>query len=84
MYDGINVLIDASELIKYDFTIVLDEFDFYKKYKKYLNRLAIATDLKAESFFMKIFNKFSDTDIKIFKVDEIEEARKWIFPSKLP
>lgn len=84
MYDNINVLFNATEIIKYDFTIVLDEYDFYKKYRQYLARLAIVTDLKAESFFVKIFNKFSDAEIKIFKVEDIEEARKWIFPSKLP
>ena len=84
MYDNINVLFDASEIKKYDFTIILEEFDFYKKYKQYLSRLAIVTDLKAESFFIKIFNKFSDTEFEIFTIENIEQARKWIFPSKLP
>ena len=80
----INVLLDASDLENYEARIFLDEYDFYKKYKKSLNRVAIVSDRKFESYILDQFNKFSDTEFKSFTPKNVEEARKWIFPSKLP
>jgi hypothetical protein len=80
----ISVLFDASDLKKYEFRIILDEFDFYKKYKNLLNRIAMVSDLKFESFLIKQFERFSDVEFKSFASEHIEAARKWIFPSKLP
>lgn len=84
MYPDIHVLFDAGMLEKYSLQIVIDEYDFYKKYKKNLKRVAVVSDKRIEKFFLNLLSKFSDTEIKIFDNDQIEEARKWIFPSKLP
>jgi cobyrinic acid a,c-diamide synthase len=80
----INVLLDASDLENYEARIFFDEYDFYKKYKKSLNQVAIVSDRKFESYILDQFNKFSDTEFKSFTPENVEEARKWIFPSKLP
>jgi hypothetical protein len=80
----INVLFDASDLKKYNFKIVLDELDFYKNYKNLLKRVAIVSDLKFESFLLTQFNKLTDVEFKSFAPEEIEKARNWIFPSRLP
>jgi hypothetical protein len=80
----INVLFDASKLKKYDFKIVMDELAFYKNYKDSLKRVAIVSDLKFESFLLSQFNKFATVEFKSFAPENIEEARDWIFPSRLP
>jgi hypothetical protein len=80
----IHVLFDASELEKYNFKIVLDELDFYKNYKNLLKRVAIVSDLKFESFLLTQLNKLTDVEFKSFAPEAIEDARKWIFPSRLP
>jgi hypothetical protein len=84
MYTNIHVLFDTKGLEKYDFKIILDEFDFYKKYKHHLHRVAVVSDQKFVNFILEVLNKFSETEIKQFEESEIEEARKWIFPSRLP
>lgn len=84
MHQGINVLFDAAGLEKYDFKIFLEEFDFYKKYQSHLKRVAFVSDRKFEKFMLDQFNKFADTEFNTFETDQIEEARKWIFPSRLP
>jgi hypothetical protein len=83
-HHDINVLFDAAAVTKYDFKIVLDEFDFYKKYKTSLKRVAIVSDLKFESFLISQLNKLADVEFKSYAPDKIEDARKWIFPSRLP
>ena len=84
LYPEIHVLFDAGALKKYSVQTMLDEYDFYKKYKKSLKRVAIVSDKTIEKFFLNLLGKFSDTEIKIYDDDQIEQARKWIFPSKLP
>lgn len=84
MYPHINVLFDAAGASKYDFKIVLDEFEFFKKYKQYLQRVALVSDSRFAEFLMKTFDRFTDTEFKQFDDEQIEEARKWIFPSRLP
>lgn len=82
---SINVLFDTTELSEtYTFKIFLDEYDFYKKYKSHLNRVAFVSDRKFEKFMLEQFNKFTETEFKTFDLNQIEEARKWIFPSRLP
>ena len=84
MHKKINVLFDAAAIQKYDFKTLLDEFDFYKKYRSHLSRVAFVSDRKFESFMVDQFNKFSDAELQSFRDNQIEEARKWIFPSRLP
>jgi hypothetical protein len=83
-HSQIFVLFDASELQKYDFTIIIDEYDFYKKYQKSLKRLAVVSDLTFETFILKQLGRMSDTEFKTFAPEQVAQARKWIFPSKLP
>lgn len=84
MYQEINVLLDAREVERYAMTVLLEEMDFYKKYYKRLKRVAIVADMPFEAFVVKAFNKFVETEFKFFKPDEIETARSWIFPPRLP
>jgi hypothetical protein len=83
-YGPINVLFDASFLKVYDFKIILDEYTFYKEYKDQLKRVAVVSGMKFESFIANLFKNFIDVELRTFKPEEIEDARKWIFPSPLP
>ncbi len=83
-HTSINVLFDAAGLKKYDFKIVIKEYDFFTKYKSYLKRVALVSDRQFEKFLVNIFSVFTDIEFKTFKEDQIAEARKWIFPSRLP
>lgn len=80
----INVMIDAVGMDGFDTGIVIDEYSFYQKYKDHLDRVAIISDSKFQDFLVNQFNKFSDVEVKAYINDEIDEARKWIFPSRLP
>lgn len=84
MYPSINVLFDNTDLERYEFKVILEEFDFYKEYKNHLNRVAMVSDRKFETFILGQFNRFTDTEFRTFEEGQIEEARKWIFPSRLP
>jgi len=83
-FGPINILFDAAELKIYDFKIMLDEFEFYKTYKDKINRIALISQSEFQKFFISLFDKFADIDIKAFYPTESDKARKWIFPSKLP
>jgi hypothetical protein len=84
MYPGIHVLLDASSLQKYEIKLILDEYDFYKKYRSHLKRVALVSDKAVETFLFDKLNKFTETDFKSFDTEDIEAARAWIFPSRLP
>ena len=84
MYHEVNVLLDAANVESFNFKIFLDQFDFYKKYKKHLRKFAIVSDSQFGSFIIDLFNPFTETEFKTFKDRQIGEARKWIFPSRLP
>jgi hypothetical protein len=83
-YGPVNVLLDATHLTVYDFKVIMEEYNFYKEYKDQLQRVAIVSDKKFESFMANLFKNFIDVELKTFKPEEVEEARKWIFPSPLP
>ncbi|NIR46884.1 STAS/SEC14 domain-containing protein [candidate division KSB1 bacterium] len=84
MHPHIYVLFDAGGLEKYDFKVFLEEYDFYKEYKSHLKRVALVSDKNVQSFLLDLFNRFTDTEFRTFDDNQIEEARKWIFPSRLP
>ena len=84
MYGEVDILLDASLVKEYDFTIALDELDFYKRYHDKLRKVAIVSDDQFSKFLLNLFNKFAKTEFKTFSGDQIEQARKWIFPSRLP
>ena len=83
-FGPINIMFDAVELKNFDFKLVLTEYEFYKTYKDKINRIALVSGSDFQNFFTSLFGKFSDIDIRTFRPKEMEEARKWIFPSKLP
>jgi thymidine kinase len=80
----IKVLLDAGGLKSVKFQMVLDEYDFYKKYKDHLERVAIVSDSKFEAMMTGLFNKFTKAEFRVFPNKKTEVARKWIFPSPLP
>lgn len=80
----IKVLLDAGGLKSAKFQMVLDEYDFYKKYKDHLERVAIVSDSKFEAMMTGLFNKFAKAEFRVFPNKQTEAARKWIFPSPLP
>ena len=80
----INALIDAVDVKKYEFKIITEEHEFYKKYKQHLGRIALVSDSLFQKFMHNIFGKFTKMEFKTFGSESIEDARKWIFPSKLP
>lgn len=84
MYNEVEVLIDASQIRNYDFSIILEELEFYSRYHQRLRKVAIVGDDKFVNFLLKIFNRFTRTEFKTYSPEEIKEAREWIFPSRLP
>lgn len=80
----INVLLDAGGLKSAEFRMIIDEYDFYKKYKHHLERVAVVSDSKFEGMMTGLFNRFTDAEFRVFPNEQTEEARKWIFPSRLP
>ena len=80
----IKVLLDAGGLKSAGFQMIVDEYDFYKKYKHHLERVAVVSDSKFESVMTGLFNKFTDAEFRVFPNKQTEDARMWIFPSRLP
>lgn len=83
-FGPINVLFDASQLAVYDFKILIDEFSFFREFNDKVQRIALVSDMKFETFLANLFKGFIDMELKTFKPGDIESARKWIFPSPLP
>lgn len=83
-YPKINVLFDAGGLKSSEFKMAFDEYDFYKKYKDHLARVAVVTDSIFEKAMTGLFNQFTGTDFRVFSNEETDKARQWIFPSRLP
>jgi hypothetical protein len=80
----IKVLLDAGGLESTQAGIGIEEYDFYKKYKHHLERVAVVTDSRFQAFLTSLFNKFTDAEFRVFPNKKTDEARKWIFPSRLP
>jgi hypothetical protein len=80
----IDVMLDAARLKKVDFKAAIDEYDFYKHYRKHLERIAIVSDSQFASWLGAMFREFDNVDLKVFPAQEADEARKWIFPPRLP
>lgn len=84
MYPNINVLLDTTEVSGYDVAVFKTELDFFTRYKQHLDRIAIVTSGAMRKLALETVNRMVDTDIRVFEPKEIEAARKWIFPSRLP
>lgn len=83
-FKKINVLFDLGRLERYGTKIVIEEYGFYRDHKEALGRVAIVSDSRLADAFTRIFARFVDMQLKLFPTDRIEEARRWIFPTKLP
>jgi SpoIIAA-like len=83
-FGTINILFDATHLKVYEFKILLDEFEFYKSFKGRINRIALISQSDFQNFFLSLFNKFTEIEIKAFIPTEGNKARAWVFPSKWP
>ena len=83
-HDHVNVLLDTGGMDDYDPAIVKEHAEFYRKYKEKLNRFAVVSESDFQRFLLETFDKVSDTEIRTFTNAETDEARKWIFPSRLP
>ncbi|MEA3286549.1 MAG: STAS/SEC14 domain-containing protein [Candidatus Marinimicrobia bacterium] len=81
---AIHVLFDAQTLESYALKIMLTNYDFYKKYSTHLKRLAIVSDSSFNEIILNLFNRFLEVEIQHFEPENVEAARSWIFPSKLP
>ncbi len=77
-----QVLLDASELSQFHVRFFLEEFNFYEKYCKHINRLAIVSDMDFDIEIWGIFRNLRDARLKLFTADEIEMARNWIFSAQ--
>lgn len=80
----IKVLFDLSHMTKYELKVEIEEYKFYKEYKHCLERVAVVSDRRSYELLTKVFAKFTDVDIRHYPVAEIDEARQWTFPSRLP
>ena len=80
----INVLIDAVGVEKFEPSVLIEDFEFYQKYNSHLDRVAVVSDSAFQRFIVEQFGKFADTEVRTFPDKSIDEARTWIFPSRLP
>ena len=83
-YTRINVMFDLTNMDGYDKAIAIDEFAFYREHKDALRRVAVVADGKVAEFFTAMYRRFGDVEVKHFGADELEDARKWTFGSRLP
>jgi len=65
----INVLLDAGGLEKADFQVGIEEYKSYRDYKKHLNRVAVVSDSRFESFLTNWFNKFTEAEFRVFLIN---------------
>ena len=79
VHSNIRVLLNAADLRRYDFKVILEEHDFYKKYSRHLERVAIISDRAFETFALRLLGRFVDTDVRGFPVSRAGEARDWIW-----
>jgi anti-anti-sigma regulatory factor len=75
----IRVLFDATELNRYDFSIALQEFDFYKRYRGRVERIALVSDNAFRQFVVKLLDGFVDTELEAYPLKERAEARDWVW-----
>ena len=84
MHPKINVLLDASGMERHDIETIEKEKEFFDEYGKKINRIAVVADAKFPALVLDRFRSMDDAEFETFTNDQIEDARKWIFPSPLP
>jgi len=83
-HDSVNVLLDLGGMDEYDPSMIKEHVNFYNKYKDKLNRFAVISESGFQRFLLEQLNKTTDTTFRTFTNEQTEEARSWIFPSRLP
>ena len=83
-HQNLNLLIDAVDVKSFGAKVMWEQYEFFKNYKSHLQRLAVVSDSSMHKKIQELFFKFTDTEFKLYSSDELEKARAWIFPSRLP
>ncbi|MBD3375167.1 hypothetical protein GF406_09040 [candidate division KSB1 bacterium] len=83
-HQHLNVLIDAVDVKSFGAKVMWEQYEFFKNYKSHLQRLAVVSDSSMHKKIQELFFKFTDTEFRLYSSDELEKARAWIFPSRLP
>jgi hypothetical protein len=83
-HQHLNVLIDAVDVKSFGAKVMWEQYEFFKNYKSHLQRLAVVSDSSMHKKIQELFFKFTDTEFRLYSSDELEKARTWIFPSRLP
>lgn len=83
-HETVNVLLDAGGMEDYDPEIIMENARFYNEYKEKLGRFAVVSESDFQRFLLKQFDKVTETEIRTFTNAETDQARQWIFPSRLP
>jgi hypothetical protein len=83
-FGRINVLLDLTNLEDYDKSLAIDDVKFYREHKDSLGRVAVVAGDTVARFFTALFEKFTETEVRHFQAEELEQARSWIFRSNLP
>ncbi len=83
MYPEINILLDASELHHHDIETIEEEKGFFDEYGKKIKRIAVVADAKFPVLVLDRFRGMDNAEFRTFTNDQIEDARKWAFPSPL-
>ena len=84
MYQEIHGLMDGLAVKKIDFQVEPKEFELYKKYASHVGQVAVLSHTQCASFFHDFFAQFADCEFKTFSIEQSQQARNWVFPSKLP
>ncbi len=83
-HQNLNVLIDAVAVKSFGAKVMWEQYEFFKNYKSHLQRLAVVSDSSMHKKIQELFFKFTDTEFKLYSSEDLQEARAWIFPSRLP
>jgi hypothetical protein len=79
-YPSIRVLLNAANLERYRFRVILKEHELYRQHRRHLERVAIVSDRLFETFALRLLSRLSaTTEVRSFPVRRAAEARDWIW-----
>ena len=67
----------------FDFSAMLDDAKMGMKYLSAWDRIALVSDHEMINTFAKFFSHMLSCELRIFKNEELEEAKKWITDNQL-
>ena len=76
--DNVHILFKTNDLREHDFIINIKKFDLYRKFRRCIKKIAVVHEGKRAPFIKEQFGCFSDTNIRNFGFQQIEEANQWI------